>query len=43
VRVLEALLELERLARHDEHLDVRDVVSHPSRNASRQHDLFDDR
>ena len=39
---LEALLELERLARDDEHLDVRHVVGHAPRHASREHDLLRD-
>ena len=39
----ETLLELEQLRRDDEHLDVGHVVGDAPRDASRQHDLFDNR
>ena len=41
-RMLEALFELERLARYDKHLDIGEIVSDAPRNASCEHDLFDD-
>ena len=39
--MLEALVELKRLGRHDEHLDIGDIVGDAPRDAARQHDLFD--
>jgi hypothetical protein len=38
----EALLELERLAREDEHLDIGDLVRHPTRHAAGEDDLLRD-